>query len=184
MLTYILLGIVVLIVLWLIVSFNRLVTLRNRAKEALSDIDVQSKRRFDLIPNLVETVKGYTDHEKSLLENVTNARAAVMQVKGSPIEKAKAEDQLSNTLKTLFAVAENYPQLKANENFAKLQDELTDTEDKLQSARRFYNGTIRDLNTAIQTFPTNLIAGMFGFSQMSFFELGSDKERDPIKVSF
>lgn len=180
----ILLIVVVLIVLWLIFVFNRLVSLRNQAQEAISDIDVQSKRRYDLIPNLVETVKGYAGHEKNVLENVTAARTQAMSMGGSPLDKAKAENQLSATLKTLFAVAENYPQLKANENFAKLQDELADTEDKLQAARRFYNGTVRDLNTALQTFPTNLVANTFGFGQMKFFELTSAAESEPVKVSF
>ena len=172
------------LVLLVIFIYNRLVTYRMRAKEALSDIDVQSKRRFDLIPNLVETVKGYAAHEKGVLENVTAARAAVMGVKGNPLEKAKAEDQLSNTLKSLFAVAENYPQLKANENFLELQRELTDTEDKMQAARRFYNSTVRDLNTAVQTFPTNLIAGMMGFKEENFFETTSEAERQPVQVKF
>ncbi len=172
------------LVLLVIFIYNRLVTYRMRAKEALSDIDVQSKRRFDLIPNLVETVKGYAAHEKGVLENVTAARAAVMGVKGNPLEKAKAEDQLSNTLKSLFAVAENYPQLKANENFLELQRELTDTEDKMQAARRFSNSTVRDLNTAVQTFPTNLIAGMMGFKEENFFETTSEAERQPVQVKF
>jgi LemA protein len=176
-------GIVVVVVLlWLAVAYNGLVRLRNQAKEASSDIDVQSKRRYDLIPNLVETVKGYAAHEASVFENVTKARSQAMQATGNA--KAGAEDMLSGALKSLFAVAENYPQLKANENFAKLQDELTDTEDKLQAARRFYNGSVRDLNTRIQTFPTNLIAGMFGFTQMEFFGLANDAEREAVKVSF
>ncbi len=181
---YIIFGIVVLAVLWLIFTYNRLVAYRMRARESLSDIDVQSKRRYDLIPNLVETVKGYAGHEKGVLENVTNARAALMQAKGSPVEKAKAEDQLSGTLKTLFAVAENYPQLKANENFLELQRELTDTEDKMQAARRFYNSTVSDLNTAIQVFPANLIAGMLGFHEEKFFEVSSEAERNAVQVKF
>ena len=181
---YIVLGIVVLIVLWLIFAFNRLVSLRNQTQEALSDIDVQSKRRYTLIPNLVETVKGYAAHEKNLLENVTAARAAIMTGGKSPLDRAKAEDQFSAAIKSIFAVAENYPQLKANENFLDLQKELTDTEDKMMSARRFYNGSVRDLNTAIQKFPTNLIAGPFGFSQMKFFELSSPAEGQPVQVKF
>ncbi len=172
------------LVLLAIFVYNRLVTYRMRAREALSDIDVQSKRRYDLIPNLVETVKGYAAHEKSVLENVTNARAALMGAQGSSLEKAKAEDQLSGTLKSLFAVAENYPQLKANENFLELQRELTDTEDKMQAARRFYNSTVRDLNTAVQTFPTNLIAGMLGFHEEKFFETASEAERQAVQVRF
>jgi LemA protein len=182
-LTYILLGIVVLIILWLIFAFNRLVTLRNRAKEASSDIDVQTKRRYDLIPNLVESVKGYMSHESGVFEKVTEARTRAMGA-SSGKEKVAAENALSGTLKTLFAVAENYPQLKANENFLKLQDELTDTEDKLQAARRFYNTNVRDLNTAIERFPTNMIAGMFGFGPMEFFETDAPEERKAVKVEF
>ncbi len=171
------------VVLWLILSYNRLVTLRNRSREALSDIDVQTKRRYDLIPNLVETVKGYAGHEKSVLENVTAARTRAMGA-GTGTAKADAENQLSGALKTLFAVAENYPQLKANENFSKLQDELTDTEDKIQAARRFYNGNVRDLNTALERFPTNLIASIFGFSKMEFFGVDTDAEKQPVAVKF
>src|SRR5581483_8339631 len=156
---WVILGIIIVIVLWLVLSYNGLVQLRNRAQEAFSDINVQLKRRYDLITNLVEAVKGYAAHEKTVFEDVTRARSQAMQATGAA--KAAAENQLSQTLKSLFAVAENYPQLKANENFAKLQDELTDTEDKLQAARRFYNGMVRDLNTRVQTFPSNIIAGMF-----------------------
>lgn len=175
--------IIILFVLWLIAIYNRLVTFRNRGKEALSDIDVQSKRRYDLIPNLVETVKGYAAHEKSVLENVTAARTAVMQG-GSAINRATAENMLSDTLKSLFAVAENYPQLKANENFAKLQDELSDTENKMLASRRFYNTTVRDLNIKIEQFPANLVAGMFGFRQMEFFETKDEAERQPVNITF
>ncbi len=174
--------ILTLIVLWLVFAYNRLVTLRNRAKEASSDIDVQTKRRYDLIPNLVETVNGYAEHEKSVLENVTAARTRAMSAPTSG--KADAENQLSGALKSLFAVAENYPQLKANENFAKLQDELTDTEDKIQAARRFYNTNVRDLNTAIERFPTNVIASAFGFTKMEFFGTEMDAERAPVSVKF
>lgn len=170
------------VALWLVYTFNRLVTLRNRSKEALSDIDVQSKRRYDLIPNLVEAVKGYMKHEKSVLENVTKARAQVSG--GSALDRADAEDRLSNVLKTLFAVAENYPQLKANENFLELQRELSDTENKMQAARRFYNSTVRDLNTKIETFPTNLIARILGFSAMEFFTAVSEEEKRAVKVQF
>lgn len=176
----IILGVVV---LWLVFSYNRLVTMRNRAREALSDIDVQTKRRYDLIPNLVESVKGYMSHERGVFEKVTEARARAMGASNNK-DKAAAENMLSETLKSLFAVAENYPQLKANENFLRLQDELTDTEDKIQAARRFYNGNVRDLNTAIQTFPTNLMANAFGFAAMEFFGVESDVERQPVKVSF
>jgi len=168
---------------WLMFVYNRLVTLRFRAKEGLSDIDVQLKRRFDLIPNLVETVKGYMTHEKTVLENVTQARAAVAGASGSALERDNIEGALTNTLKTLFAVAENYPDLKANANFLELQRELADTENKIQASRRFYNTTVRDLNTATQTFPTNLIAGMFGFHEEKFFETSSE-EKEPVKVSF
>ncbi len=162
------LGLVILVGIWVISIYNRLVTLRNRAKEAIADIDVQSKRRTDLIPNLVETVKGYATHEKTLLENITAARSAVA-TGGSALQRSGAEDTLSGTLKSLFAVAENYPQLKANENFAKLQDELSDTENKMMAARRFYNSTVRDLNTALEHFPENIVAPRFGFSKMEFF---------------
>ena len=177
-----LITVIVLILLWLVFSYNRLVTLRTRAEEATSDIDVQSKRRYDLIPNLVETVKGYMAHEREVLENVTKARTSIMGG-GDVLGKANAENQLSGTLKTLFAVSENYPQLRANENFLKLQDELTDTENKMQAARRFYNATVMDLNTKIQMFPTNLIASTFGFQKMNFFET-SDSERQPVSVKF
>lgn len=177
---WILLGIVI----WLVVTYNRLVTLRMRAREALSDIDVQSKRRYDLIPNIIETVKGYAKHEKGILENVTKARTQAMSAGGSPLEKERAENMLSNTLKTLFAVSENYPDLKANANFLELQRELSDTENKMQAARRFYNETVRDLNTKIQTFPTNFIAGTFGFHEEKFFEVASTAEREPVRVTF
>jgi len=179
---YIVLVIVVIAILWLIGAFNSLVRLRNRAQEAFSDIDVQLKRRYDLIPNLVESVKGYMAHEASVFEKVTQARSQAMQATGTG--RAQAEDQLSGALKSLFAVAENYPQLKANENFLKLQDELTDTEDKIQSARRFYNGMVRDLNIRIQSFPSNLIAGMFNFGVMEFFGELTEAEKQPVKVSF
>ena len=177
---YVVLGVAF---LWLIFTYNRLVRMRFRAKEAISDIDVQTKRRYDLIPNLVETVKGYMQHEKSVLENVTAARAAVSGG-GDAFDKAEKENILSGTLKTLFAVAENYPDLKANANFLELQRELSDTENKIQASRRFYNGTVRDLNTAIQTLPTNLIAGIMGFKEMKFFETGSAAEKEPVKVEF
>ena len=176
--------ILLVIVLWLVFTYNRLVTLRLRAKEALSDIDVQSKRRYDLIPNVVETVKGYAKHEKSVFENVTKARTQAMGAGGNALEKQRAEDMLSNTLKTLFAVSENYPDLKANANFLDLQRELADTENKMQAARRFYNETVRDLNTKVQTFPTNLIAGMFRFHEEKFFEAASATEREPVRVKF
>jgi len=179
----ILLIIVAVIVLWFILSYNGLVSLRNRAQEAFSDINVQLKRRYDLIPNLVESVKGYMTHEASVFEKVTAARSQAMQATGKA--KAGAEDQLSGALKSLFAVAENYPQLKANENFLNLQNELTDTEDKIQAARRFYNGMVRDLNTKIQAFPSNIIANMFHFTAMEFFGGDMpDAEKQPVKVQF
>ena len=179
---YIPFVIVIVIVLWLVYAYNRLVTLRNRAKEASSDIDVQSKRRYDLIPNLVESVKGYMTHEREVFEKVTEARTRAKGAQSGK-EKIAAENALSGTLKTLFAVAENYPQLKANENFLKLQDELTDTEDKLQAARRFYNTNVRDLNTAIETFPTNLIVNMFGFKALEFFDAEPAADQ-PVQVKF
>ena len=183
--TIILLAVLAAIVLWLIFAYNRLVMLRNRAKEAWADIDVQMKRRYDLIPNLVETVKGYAAHEKSTIEEVTAARTRAMGAT-STSEKAAAENALSGTLKTLFAVAENYPQLKANENFLELQRELTDTENKIQAARRFYNTTVMTLNTAIQSFPVNLIAGSFNFAAMELFELSGTENaaKEPVKVKF
>jgi len=179
---YIVLAIVVIALLWLVGVFNSLVRLRNRAQEAFSDIDVQLKRRYDLIPNLVESVKGYMAHEAGVFERVTQARSQAMQATG--LAKAAAENQLSGALKSLFAVAENYPQLKANENFLQLQGELTDTEDKIQSARRFYNGMVRDLNIRIQSFPSNLIAGSLGFKAMEFFGELSEAEKQPVKVQF
>jgi len=180
--TWVIAAIIVVLIIWLIAAYNGLVTTRNRAQEAWSDIDVQTKRRYDLIPNLVEAVKGYMQHEASVFENVTQARSQAMQATGTA--KAGAEDALSGALKSLFAVAENYPQLKANENFLSLQNELTDTEDKIQAARRFYNGMVRDLNTKIQVFPTNLFANMFGFKPMDFFGNLTDAEKQPVQVKF
>ncbi len=183
MITWILTAVVVIILLWLVLAYNGLVTTRNRAQEAFSDINVQLKRRYDLIPNLIETVKGYAAHEKTVFEDVTNARTAAMQATGPA--KADAENQLSGTLKSLFAVAENYPDLKANQNFLSLQNELTDTEDKIQAARRFYNGMVRDLNTKIQVFPTNMFANMMGFAKMDFFGNDlTDVEKQPVAVKF
>ena len=179
---YILLAIVVVAILWLIGVYNGLIKLKNRTDEAWSDIDVQLKRRYDLIPNLVETVKGYATHERELFENVTKARAAAMQA-GGVEAKAKAENALSATLKSLFAVSENYPELKASENFAKLQDELSDTENKIQAARRFYNGQVRDFNTKIQVFPNNTVANMLKFTKYEFFE-ADEKEKEKVEVKF
>ncbi len=183
---WIVLGIVAVLAVVIIAIYNGLVRAKIRVDEAWSDITVQLKRRGDLIPNLVKTVKGYAKHEKTVFDDVTKARAAVTQAKG-PAETAKADNMFESALKSLFAVAEAYPDLKANENFKALQDELVDTEDKIQASRRFYNGSVRDLNTKIQVFPTNLIAGMLGFTQREFFEV-DDAERKtiekPTEVSF
>lgn len=176
-------AIVVLIVLWIISAFNGLVKLKNRAKEALSDIDVQTKRRYDLIPNLVEAVKGYAAHESGVFEKVTQARANAMNAQGT-VAKEQAENALSSTLKSLFAVSENYPDLKASANFMNLQNELTDTEDKIQAARRFYNTNVRDLNIKIESFPANLAAKSFGFSEMDLFQTTNDAEKQPVSVKF
>ncbi|HEV2021748.1 MAG TPA: LemA family protein [Terriglobales bacterium] len=165
------------------VMYNSLVGLRVRADSAWSDIDVQLKRRHDLIPNLVETVKGYAGHEKSTFENVTKYRSMAMQATG-PAERAQAEGQLTMALKSLFAVAENYPQLRASENFSSLQKSLAEIEDNLQNARRYYNAVVRDLNTSIQVFPKNLVAGMFGFQPRAFFELDAAAEREAPAVKF
>lgn len=182
---YILFAIVVLIVLWFIFAYNGFVRLINRAKESWADIDVQLKRRYDLIPNLVNTVKGYATHESAAFEKVTAARARAMQA-SAPAEKGRAEEGLAGALKSVFAIAEAYPDLKANQNFLELQRELSDTENKIQAARRFYNTNVRDLNTAIESFPNNLIAGMFNFSKMEFFELGGGETaaRNPVEVKF
>ncbi|MEK7602086.1 MAG: LemA family protein [Patescibacteria group bacterium] len=182
---YILIGVLVLVVLFIIGAFNGFVSKVNRTKEAWADIDVQLKRRYDLIPNLVEAVKGYATHESQAFQNVTEARTAAMSATGA-VGKAEAENTLSGTLKSLFAVAEAYPDLKANQNFLQLQKELGDTEDKIQSARRFYNSNVQDLNTAVQSFPGNLIASSFGFKAMDLFELGAGEEaaREAVKVSF
>jgi LemA protein len=178
-------GVLLLIVAWFVFAYNRFVSLINRAKEAWADIDVQLKRRYDLIPNLVSTVKGYAAHESQAFEKVTQARAQAMGAQ-SLEDKNKAENMLSSTLKSLFAVAEAYPELKANQNFLALQNELSDTENKIQSARRFYNGNVRDLNTAVDSFPGNIVAGVFKFSKMEFFELGEENAaaKEPVKVNF
>ena len=172
-----------LIVLWAIFAYNTFVRLINRAKEAWSDIDVQLKRRYDLIPNLVTTVKGYPPHESSAFENVTRARAAAMGA-GNLADKGKAENMLTDALKSIFALAEAYPDLKANQNFLELQKELSDTENKIQAARRFYNTNVRDLNTQIETAPSNVIANIFKFSLMEFFQLNEAAAREPVKVNF
>ena len=172
------------VVLLVISIFNGLVRVRTRAEEAWSDIDVQLKRRFDLIPNLIETVKGYASHEKGVLEAVTQARSMVSGA-GSVEARGEAENALSSTLKSLFAVSENYPDLKANTNFLALQTELSDTENKIQASRRFYNSVVKDLNTKIDTFPTNMMAKMFGFVKKEFFGLDANpEEREVVKVKF
>ncbi len=181
-LPFIILYIVVAFVIWLIAVYNGLIRRRNRVDEAWSDIDVQLKRRYDLIPNLVETVKGYAAHEKQVFENVTAARSAAMSAVG-PQQKEKAENQLSQTLKSLFAVAEAYPQLRASENFMELQRELTDTENKIQASRRFYNSNVLEFNTSLQTFPRNIFAGMLGFGKREFFG-AQESERNPVQVKF
>lgn len=174
------------ILLFLIVIYNSLVRAKTRVDEAWSDITVQLKRRYDLIPNLIETVKGYAKHEKTVLQDVTEARANAIQAEG-PHEQAKAENVFSEALKSLFAVSESYPDLKANENFKALQDELVDTEDKIQAARRFYNGSARDLNIKIKTFPNIMFAGMLGFTPYEFFDVEeAEKEavNKPTEVKF
>ena len=180
---YIFLGIIIVIGIWVILLYNRLVSLRNRAKEAWSDIEVQLKRRHNLIPNLVETVKGYASHEREVLEKVTEARTRAISAQ-TLREKGQAENMLSQTLKTLFAVAENYPDLKASQNFLELQRELRDTEDKIQAARRFYNANVRDLNIAIESFPSNIIAKLFNFQKMDLFETEEAEEKEVPKVKF
>lgn len=178
-------GILALVLVWGVYAYNRFITFINRTKEAWADIDVQLKRRYDLIPNLVETVKGYAAHERQAFENVTKARAESMQAT-TPAAKGAAENMLTGALKSLFAVAEAYPDLKANQNFLELQRELSDTENKIQAARRFYNGNVRDLNTMIESFPPNLIAGIFQFEPREFFELeeGEAAAKEPVKVQF
>jgi LemA protein len=181
----IILIVVALLVIWIVSAYNRLVTLVNRAKEAWADIQVQLKRRYDLIPNLVETVKGYAAHESGVFENVTKARTAAMGATGTE-GKAEAENMLSGALKSLFAVSEAYPDLRANQNFLQLQKELGDTEDKIQASRRFYNATVMALNTAEQTFPGNIIASTFSFKPMDLFELGEGEQaaKQPVSVKF
>jgi LemA protein len=175
-------GIIVVIGIVLAMMYNGLVQLRVRSESAWSDIDVQLKRRHDLIPNLVETVKGYAAHEKGTFENIAKFRSMAMQATG-PADKAAAENQLTGALKSLFAVAENYPQLQASQEFTQLQNSLNQTEDSIQNARRYYNAVVRDLNTKIQSFPTNLLAGMFGFQQKQFFETAA-ADREPVAVKF
>lgn len=177
---YLILG---LIILWFIFTFNSFIKKRMRVKEALADIEVQLKRRYDLIPNLVETVKGYMQHEKSVFENVTLARTKALEAKNLK-EKVEAENMLSETLKTLFAVSENYPDLKANANFLDLQREIADTENKIQAARRFYNSTVMDFNTKLEVFPSNIVGKIFNFQPFEFFETKEEVERETVKVKF
>lgn len=181
---YIILGIVGIIVVYGIFAYNRFVTLVNRTKEAWADIEVQLKRRYDLIPNLVSTVKGYSTHEAGTLEKVTEARTKAMQA-GSVHDKGEAENMLTGALKSLFAVSESYPDLKANQNFLELQRELSDTENKIQAARRFYNGNVRDLNIGVESFPGNIIAGVFKFGKMELFDIPDNgAESQPVEVKF
>lgn len=183
--TYIILAVLGAVVLWAIFAYNSFVTLVNRTKEAWADIDVQLKRRYDLIPNLVEAVRGYAKHESSVFEKVTQARSQAMQA-GTVHDKEVADNMLTGALKSLFAVSEAYPDLKANQNFLSLQAELSDTENKIQAARRFYNGNVRDLNTKIEIFPNNIIAGMFKFAKQEFFELDENDSaaKEPVSVKF
>jgi len=190
----ILLIVAAVVVVWAIWAYNRFVSLTQRAMEAWADIDVQLKRRYDLIPNLIESVKGYVAHEQGTLQSVTEARAKATQVHVDPSNitpeqiqaMAAAEGALTNSLGKLLAIAENYPDLKANENFIELQRELTDTENKIQAARRFYNGNVRDLGIALQSFPSNIIGNMFNFKEREYFELGENEQaaKEPVKVQF
>jgi LemA protein len=176
------LAVVVVLVLWIVYIYNRLVVLKNRIENAWSQIDVQLRRRYDLIPNLVETVKGYAAHEKEVFENVASARSAMMSATGV-VEQGHAQNQISQALKSLFAVSEAYPELKANENFMMLQEELSGTESKIAYARQFYNDTVMAYNTMVQSFPANVLSGMFGFSQKDYFPM-DEAAREPIKVQF
>jgi LemA protein len=179
---WVLLGVALLVVLYGIVQYNGFVRLRNRIESAWSQIDVQLQRRYDLIPNLIETVKGYAAHEKGVFENVTEARSRAMSAEG-PAQQAQAENMVTSALKSLFAVAEAYPDLKANQNFALLQEELSGTEGKIAYARQFYNDSVQTYNTKVQTFPSNLIAGSFGFKEREYFE-ADDQSRGPVQASF
>lgn len=181
LLLLILFGLIIMVAGWAIVTYNALVALRNQLRNAWAQIDVQLKRRYDLIPNLVETVKDYMQYEQDVLTGVTQARAAAVSAQG-PADQAKAENMLTGALRQLFAVVENYPELKANENVMALQEELTSTENQISFARQFYNDHVMRFNTRIQTFPTNLIAGVLGFSAAEFFATGDEAEREPVKV--
>ncbi len=183
--TWILIAIIAVIVLWLFITYNALVNGRNRIEEAWADIEVQLKRRYDLIPNLVHTVKGYATHETSAFEKVTQARSKAMQAPQGTPEAAQAEGELTGTLKSLFAISEAYPDLKANTNFLALQTELSDTENKIQAARRFYNGNVRDYNTKVETAPSNVIAKAFSFGKKEYFDLAdNDAAQQPVEVKF
>jgi len=180
---WILIGILVVVGLWFLTAYNGLVRLRNQVKNAWSQIDVQLKRRHDLIPNLVETVKGYAAHERGTFDAVTQARAAAMKAQG-PAQAAQAEGLLGSALSKFFAIAENYPELKANQNFLALQEELSSTENKISFARQFYNDQVQGFNTRIETVPTNIVANMFGFRAAEFFEVQSAAEREAPQVKF
>jgi len=180
----ILFGILILVIIAGIIIYNKLIRLRNTVQASWSDIDVHLKKRYDLVPNLVETVKGYAAHERSVFEKVTEARSMAMQA-SSPVEKAKAENIFRDTLKSLFAVAEAYPELKANANFMQLQSQLKELEDNIEYARRYYNAVVRDFNILIESFPSNIVASQFRFQKGEFFELEAPEvERKPVKVSF
>jgi LemA protein len=180
---YVIVALIIILAIWVIFAYNRFITLINNAKEAWSDIDVQLKRRYDLIPNLVNTVKGYATHESTAFEKVTQARAVAMGA-GNVADKGKAENMLTGALKSVFAIAEAYPELKANQNFLSLQTELSDTENKIQASRRFYNGNVRDLNIAIEAFPGNVIAARFHFAKMELFTLEEEAAKQPVEVKF
>jgi LemA protein len=182
--TWIIIAILVIIILWFFFTYNSLITGRNRSEEAWADIEVQLKRRYDLIPNLVNTVKGYAAHESTAFEKVTEARAKAIGAQGTPAA-GQAEGELSGTLKSLFAIAEAYPELKANTNFLSLQTELSDTENKIQAARRFYNGNVRDYNTKLDMSPSNIVGHMFGFQKKVYFDLAdNDAAQQPVEVKF
>lgn len=182
---YIVLGIIAFFLAWFALSYNGFIRLRQRVREAWSDIEVQLKRRYDLIPNLVEAVKGYAKHEREAFENVTKARSEALAGGGTAHDRAEKENMLAGALKSIFAIAEAYPDLKANTNFLELQRELSDTENKIQASRRFYNSNVMELNTRVESFPSNIIAGIFGFSKEEFFDLDETPlEREPVKVSF
>lgn len=180
---WVIVGVLVVILLWVVSAFNSLIKQKNRSDNALSDIDVQLKRRYDLVPNLLEVVKGYKDYEASVLENVTKARSEALSLKNSSVnDRAEAEGQLTNALKSLFAVSENYPQLMASESFRNLQGQLSSLENDIQSARRYYNAAVRELNNAIQVFPANIVAAIFSFKRSEFF--GADQnEKEAVKIS-